>query len=153
VQSIDLAERTALVFGKGSKERQVMMGAPAARTVQRYLRDGRSQLAQRPAVALFLNRDGGRLSQRSVQIMVRRYAMAAGLDRTVHPHLLRHTFATHMLEGGAELRVLQTLLGHANVNTTQIYTHVTEGAKRKAIEGALDGIARIEAERRTARRG
>jgi site-specific recombinase XerD len=78
--------------------------------------------------------------------------MAAGIDRSVHPHLLRHTFATHMREGGAELRVVQTLLGHANVNTTQIYTHVTEAAKRKAIEQALDGIARIEEERRAVRR-
>ncbi len=151
VRSVDLGERTVLVFGKGSKERLVMMGEPAVRAVGRYLRDGRSQLAQRPETALFLNRDGGRLSQRAVQIMVRRYAMAAGLDRSVHPHLLRHTFATHMLEGGAELRVVQTLLGHANVNTTQIYTHVTEAAKRKAIEGALDGIARIEEERRASR--
>jgi len=151
VHSVDFDDRTVRVFGKGSKERMVMMGEPAARTILRYLRDGRSQLARRAETALFLNRDGGRLSQRAVQTMVRKYALASGLDRSVHPHLLRHTFATHMLEGGAELRVLQTLLGHANVNTTQIYTHVTEAAKRKSVERALDGIARIEAERRASR--
>jgi site-specific recombinase XerD len=101
---------------------------------------------------LFLNRQGGRLSQRAVQLMVRRYATAAGIERAVHPHLLRHTFATHMLDNGAELRVVQTLLGHSNVNTTQFYTHVTDSAKRRAIEEALDGIARIEEERETSRR-
>jgi integrase/recombinase XerC len=151
VRDVDFDDRTVRVFGKGSKERVVMMGAPAVRALLRYLQEGRSQLAQGAQEALFLNRDGGRLSQRAVQIMVRRYALACGLDREVHPHLLRHTFATHMLEGGAELRVLQTLLGHANVNTTQIYTHVTEAAKRKSVERALDGVARIEAERRASR--
>ena len=151
VANVDLDDQTARVFGKGARERLVMMGRPAVRAVERYLAHGRPLLAKRPATALFLNRDGGRLSQRAVQIMVRKYALVAGLDRSVHPHLLRHTFATHLLEGGAELRVVQTLLGHANVNTTQIYTHVTDFAKRKAIEESLDGIARIEEERRKSR--
>jgi integrase/recombinase XerC len=151
LRDVDFDQRTVRVLGKGSKERVVMMGAPAVRAVLRYVREGRSQLAQGAQTALVLNRDGGRLSQRAVQIMVRRYAVACGLDRSVHPHLLRHTFATHMLEGGAELRVLQTLLGHSNVNTTQIYTHVTEAAKRRSVERALDGVARIEAERRASR--
>jgi site-specific recombinase XerD len=151
VASVDLEERTALVFGKGSRERMVMMGKPAARAIERYLREGRPRQAQRKGTALFLNREGGRLSQRAVQLLVRRYATAAGLDRSVHPHLLRHTFATHLLDGGAELRVVQTLLGHANVNTTQIYMHVTDAAKRRSIEEALDGIARIEEERTRSR--
>ena len=151
VANVDLDDQTARVFGKGARERMVMMGRPAVRAVERYLEEGRPKLAKGPATALFLNRDGERLSQRAVQIMVRRCALAAGLDRSVHPHLLRHTFATHLLEGGAELRVVQTLLGHANVNTTQIYTHVTDAAKRKAIEESLDGIARIEEERRKSR--
>ena len=151
VANVDLDDQTARVFGKGARERLVMMGRPAVRAVERYLENGRPKLAKGPATALFLNRDGERLSQRAVQIMVRKYALAAGLDRSVHPHLLRHTFATHLLEGGAELRVVQTLLGHANVNTTQIYTHVTDAAKRKAIEESLDGIARIEEERRKSR--
>jgi site-specific recombinase XerD len=152
VPGVDLDERTARVWGKGARERVVMMGQPAARAVERYLADGRPRLAQRPETALFLNRDGGRLSQRAVQLLVRRYALAAGLDRSVHPHLLRHTFATHLLDGGAELRVVQTLLGHASVNTTQIYTHVSEAAKRRSIEQALDGIASIEEERRASRK-
>ena len=153
VRDIDQDERTVRVFGKGSRERVVMVGAPAVRAVERYARYGRPALVRGKQVALFLNREGGRLSQRAVQTMVRKYALRAGLDRSIHPHLLRHTFATHLLEGGAEIRVVQTLLGHASVNTTQIYTHVTEAAKRKAIEGALDGIARVESERRASQRG
>jgi integrase/recombinase XerC len=153
VAGVDLDERTVRVWGKGSRERVVMMGGPAARAVERYLRDGRPRLVRGKQTALLLNRDGGRLSQRAVQLLVRRYALAAGLDRSVHPHLLRHTFATHLLDGGADLRVVQTLLGHSNVNTTQIYTHVSEAAKRRSIEEALDGIARIEEERRASRQG
>ncbi len=152
VASVDLDERTMRVQGKGSRERLVLMGRPAGRAVERYLAEGRPRLARRKETALLLNRDGGRLSQRAVQIIVRKHALAAGIDRSVHPHLLRHTFATHLLEGGAELRVVQTLLGHASVNTTQIYTHVTESAKRRAVEEALDGIARMEEERQRARR-
>ena len=151
VANVDLDDQTVRVFGKGAKERMVVMGKPAVRAVRRYMRESRPRLAQKPETALFLNRDGGRLSQRAVQIMVRHYATEAGIEKSVHPHLLRHTFATHLLEGGAELRVVQTLLGHANVNTTQIYTHVTDYAKRKAIEESLDGIARIEEERRKSR--
>jgi integrase/recombinase XerC len=153
VAGVDVDERSVRVLGKGARERMVLMGRPAARAVERYLEEGRPRLARRPEQALFLNRDGGRLSQRAVQIIVRKCALAAGLDREVHPHLLRHTFATHMVDGGAEIRVVQTLLGHADVNTTQIYTHVSEAAKRRAIEEALDGIARIEDERRRERTG
>jgi site-specific recombinase XerD len=151
VERIDLDERTALVLGKGARERVVLMGRPAVEALRRYLRDGRAKLASGAEPALFLNRAGGRLSQRAIQILVRKYALVAGIDRRIHPHLLRHTFATHLLDGGAELRVVQTLLGHESVNTTQIYTHVTDATKRKAIEESLEGIARIEAERRKAR--
>jgi site-specific recombinase XerD len=151
VRDLDLQERVALVHGKGSRERLVVMGMPAAKAVERFLKEGRPHLARDKEVALFLNRHGTRLSQRAIQIMVRQQALAAGIERSVHPHLLRHTFATHLLEGGAELRVVQTLLGHSNVNTTQIYTHVTDATKRRTIEEALEGIARIEAERRAER--
>jgi site-specific recombinase XerD len=92
------------------------------------------------------------MSQRRIQIIVRKYALKAGLDERVHPHLLRHTFATHMLDGGAELRVVQELMGHASPNTTQIYLHVTEERQRKVLEGSLDGIAEVEMARRAARK-
>jgi site-specific recombinase XerD len=103
--------------------------------------------------ALFINRNGTRLSQRRIQLIVRKYALAAGIDARVHPHLLRHTFATHLLDGGAELRVVQELLGHSNPNTTQIYLHVTEERQRKVVEGSLDEIAEVEAARRALVRG
>ena len=114
------------VIGKGDKERLVLLGQPAVAALRAYLEIGRpEQAGKRPTNALFLNRFGGRLSVRSVDEIVRRAGVAAGIEQTVTPHLLRHTFATHLLDGGADLRVLQELLGHSSVATTQIYTHVT----------------------------
>lgn len=139
---VNLGDGLLRVRGKGRKERMVLIGRPARRALKAYLREGRPRLAAGAEAALFLNRDGGRLSPRGVQGLVRKYALAAGLDQRIFPHLLRHTFATHMLEGGADLRVLQELLGHSNINSTQIYTHVTEQAKRRTIEASLDGIAK-----------
>jgi site-specific recombinase XerD len=138
---VNLSDGLLRVRGKGRKERMVLIGRPARQALKAYLRDGRPRLAVAAEAALFLNRDGGRLSTRGVQGLVRKYALVAGLDQRVFPHLLRHTFATHMLEGGADLRVLQELLGHSNVNSTQIYTHVTERTKRRTVEASLDGIA------------
>ena len=129
------------VLGKGNKQRMVLVGRPAARALQRYLREGRPQLAKRGEEALFLNRDGERLSVRAVQGIVRRSALACGLDRRTYPHLLRHTFATHMLDGGADLRIVQELMGHASANTTQVYLHVTEARQRQVYEGAWDAMA------------
>jgi tyrosine recombinase XerC len=133
VGDVDLAEGIARVRGKGGKERLVLMGRPAVQALRRYLRDGRPALLRQPyQQALFLNmRDGQRLSARSVQAIVRRYAQRAGIDRRVWPHLLRHTFATHMLDGGADLRVVQELLGHASPTSTQIYMHVTQEHQRR----------------------
>jgi len=121
------------VTGKGSKERVVLIGAPAVKAVQDYLERGRPKLVSLKGdrTALFINRFGTRLSQRSVQSILAEYAMKAGLGKRVYPHLLRHSFATHMLDGGADLRVVQELLGHTNLGTTQIYTHVTQTQAKK----------------------
>ena len=132
--SVNMSRREILVRGKGSKERWVLFGQPTAQALRRYIEDGRPHLASRPNPALLLNRYGGRLSRRSIEIVVRRYAVQSQTRETVHPHTLRHTFATHMLEGGADLRVIQELLGHSSPSTTQIYTHIT---KREALAAYL----------------
>ena len=130
---IDLDSYEIRVMGKGSRERMVLIGEPAARAISNYLEKGRPLLLGETFDhgALFLNNKGGRLSERYVQKMLIRYAEIAGIDKKVHPHMLRHTFATHMLDGGADLRVVQELLGHSNLSTTQIYTHVTQSQARK----------------------
>lgn len=140
---VDIDERLVLVRGKGNKERIVLYGDPAERALRRYLTGGRPQLAQPEEQALFVNRHGTRLSGRSIQQIVRKHALKAGLDQRIYPHLLRHSFATHLLDGGAELRVVQELLGHASASTTQIYTHVTEERQREAMEQAREGLARL----------
>ena len=126
VPAINFSRRAILVVGKGSKERWVLFGRPAEAALRRYLQDVRPRLVSGSSPALFLNRYGARLSRRSVEKLVRRYADRAGTRQKVHPHTLRHTFATHMLEGDADLRVIQELLGHSSPSTTQIYTHVTK---------------------------
>ena len=113
-------------LGKGGKERDVPLGRYAARSLRAYLRDGRPRLASaRSRSALFLNQRGGRLTRQGVALLLARHARAAGIRRAVSPHSLRHSFATHLLEGGADVRVVQELLGHASVATTQVYTLVT----------------------------
>lgn len=125
------------VIGKGNKERIALIGQPAAAALRAYLHGGRAVLAgARACDALFLNRFGGRLSVRSVSEMVRQAGLAAGIAQTVTPHLLRHTFATHMLDGGANLRVVQELLGHENPVTTQIYAHVSQRRAREVYQQA-----------------
>lgn len=130
VADVELPRREILVLGKGAKERWVVFGQRTELALGRYLNEGRPALASNSGAsgrspALFLNRYGQRLSRRSIEILVRRYAAEAGTKSGVHPHTLRHSFATHMLEGGADLRVIQELLGHSSPATTQIYTHVT----------------------------
>ena len=136
VTDINLPTKELRVVGKGSKQRVVLIGGSAREALSRYLRDARPKLATRESdVILFLNRFGNRLSQRSIQEKVKRYSLKAGLPHGTHTHTLRHSFATHMLEGGADLRVVQELMGHSNPATTQIYTHVTNSeAKRVYFE-------------------
>jgi site-specific recombinase XerD len=153
VAELDVRDRSVRVRGKGKKERIGVFGEPAAKALQLYLRHGRPQLVSGKEAALFLNRFGGRLTARSVQSLVRKYATKAGLPIAVHPHLLRHSFATHLLDGGADLRVVQELLGHESPNTTQIYTHVSEAKKRSVMESAFEELGRIEAERSKRSRG
>ena len=136
VAGLDLVAGQAVVLGKGDKERAVLFGEPAVRALQAYLDVARPELADGPEPALFLNRSGKRLSARSVQYAVRRYALAAGIPEEVHPHLLRHSFATHLLDGGADIRIVQDLLGHTSANTTQIYTHVSRARQAEVTEKA-----------------
>ncbi|MBA7638033.1 Tyrosine recombinase XerC [subsurface metagenome] len=129
---INLDTNEIRVWGKGSKERVALMGEPAAEALKNYLEQGRPRLlTARKSNAIFLNRYGQRLPERSVQKILEKYATKAGLKKRVHPHMLRHTFATHLLDGGADLRVVQELLGHARLSSTQIYTHVTKKQARK----------------------
>jgi integrase/recombinase XerD len=115
-----------LVFGKGSKERLVPIGSSAIDWVTKYQRDARIHLAKggRSQDILFLNFRGGKLSRAAIRDMVSKYARSAGIKKEVHPHTFRHSFATHLLEGGADLRAVQEMLGHADISTTQIYTHI-----------------------------
>jgi integrase/recombinase XerD len=125
--TLDLDDGFLTVFGKGSKERLVPVGAPALRALGRYLRDVRPTLDRgrgKGKGRVFLNNRGGPLSRVAVWGLVKASAHTAGIEKTVSPHTLRHTFATHLLEGGADLAAVQELLGHADIATTQIYTHV-----------------------------
>lgn len=126
VGDVDPDQTLVRVMGKRRKERIVPFGKPAAEALRRWLAEGRPALARRArgASALFLNARGGRLLQRSVARRLDRWVLAAGLPRHVHPHVLRHCFATHLLGNGADLRGIQELLGHASLSTTQRYTHL-----------------------------
>jgi integrase/recombinase XerD len=126
VDDLDLEEGSLRVLGKGGKEREVPLGSFGRDAVGAYLTRGRPALATAASRgALFLNARGGRLSRQSCARLLGRYVRLAGIDRRVTLHTLRHSFATHLLEGGADVRVVQELLGHASVATTQIYTLVT----------------------------
>ncbi|MDD3127497.1 MAG: tyrosine recombinase XerC [Candidatus Izemoplasmatales bacterium] len=126
LNSIDLISDIAKVRGKGKKERICALGKPAADAIARYLKIRASWTADsRKDAPLFINHDGGRLSVRSIQRSLKNYLTMAGLPRDLTPHKLRHSFATHLLDAGADLRSVQEMLGHANLSTTQIYTHVS----------------------------
>ena len=130
--SVDLEARLVRCVGKGSKERVVPVGRQAAQALRRYLARGRPFLDSRHRPELFLNAKGGGLTRAGAFLILRRLAATAGLEPDrVHPHLLRHSFATHLLEGGADLRSVQEMLGHADLATTELYTHVTDRRRRE----------------------
>jgi integrase/recombinase XerD len=123
---LDLDGLQVRVIGKGNRERRVPMGEPARERMHRYLSGPRAAwTAGKPTPAVFVSQRGTRLTRESIWRLVRRWAERAGVVGHVTPHTFRHSFATHLLEGGADLRVVQTLLGHASISTTQLYTHLT----------------------------
>lgn len=138
---LDLKDGLVRLTGKGNKQRLVPLGSHACRACQRYLNAGRPVLQKRAKgdqerSAVFLNKRGKRLSRQSVWEIIQVCAQRAKITKPVHPHTLRHCFATHLLEGGADVRTVQELLGHSSVTTTQIYTHISQQQLRKAYEQA-----------------
>ncbi|MBN2527019.1 MAG: tyrosine recombinase XerC [Deltaproteobacteria bacterium] len=135
MDTIDVATRQMRIVGKGNKERVVPVGSHALDAVQRWMTH-RAKIVRKGGQidekALFINRDGERLNVRSVQRMIKKRGILAGTRESLHPHALRHSFATHLLDGGADLRIIQELLGHASLSTTQKYTHVS-----------IDGLSRV----------
>jgi integrase/recombinase XerD len=138
VDDVDLDDRTVRCLGKGQKERIVPMGGPAVEAIRTYQREGRRELAsaKRPTPALFLNAFGGRLSRQSAWSLVKRYASRVDPNARVFPHALRHSFATHLVARGADVRVVQEALGHARLSTTQVYTLVTREKLKDVYEDA-----------------
>jgi integrase/recombinase XerD len=131
--AVDLDERLVRCLGKGGKERVVPIGRSGIDALRRYLARGRPFLDRRHRPELFLNSRGGGLTRAGAFLILRKLAERAGLEpERVHPHLLRHSFATHLLEGGADLRSVQEMLGHADLATTELYTHVTDKRRRDA---------------------
>lgn len=128
LRDINLDQGWLRLFGKGSKERIVPIGQQAVAAIQAYLSGERERLTERHPEAehLFVSRTGRPLTRGLLWSLVRRYAQASGVRTRMHPHVMRHTFATHLLENGADLRYVQEMLGHASVSTTQIYTHVDQ---------------------------
>jgi integrase/recombinase XerD len=132
LEDLNLAAGYVICTGKGAKQRLVPVGAEALSWTRRYLREVRPHATRRrDSGHLFVNPRGGALSRQSLWTLVRRAATAAGLGRRVSPHVLRHSFASHLLEGGADLRSVQAMLGHADISTTQIYTHLPSSALKR----------------------
>jgi site-specific recombinase XerD len=132
LDSVDVRKATVTVLGKGSKVRRLPLGGPAREAVAAYLRNARPALVTDRTAALFVNARGRRMTPRDVRRVLARHPLSDG--RTLHPHSLRHAYATHLLEGGADLRVVQELLGHSDVGTTQVYTHITRDRLRSVYE-------------------
>lgn len=124
-KNINLEKGIVVIFGKGAKERKVPMGDFAKEYIVKYLNEARGKYDKHKSKYLFLNKNGEQLSRIYFFKQIRKYALLAGIDKNISPHTLRHCFATHMLENGAQLRAVQEMLGHTNVATTQIYTHIS----------------------------
>ena len=137
LNEVDFDEGEIRVFGKGAKERVVIFGSHARAALKDYLKNGRPQLLKAAKTnAFFIGRRGSRLTSRQIERIIRLYAKQAGINKKVTPHTLRHSFATHLLEGGADLRMVQELLGHVSLSTTQVYTHVTKERLKKVYDEA-----------------
>ena len=132
VDKVDLKFQYVRVFGKGRKERIVPIGEYAVEALSAYLKDGRPQLAKPDETALFVNYRGERLSQRGVQYLLDKHIEKTAIAKNISPHSLRHSFATHLLDAGADLRVVQELLGHVSLSTTQVYTRISQ-SKLKSV--------------------
>jgi len=126
INAVNLEAGFLLCLGKGSKERMVPIGSSARKNLQKYYNGPRQQLLNlKRSKFLFINKFGNKLSRQGFWKIIKRYALQAGIEQNITPHTLRHSFATHLLENGADLRSVQAMLGHANIATTQIYTHVS----------------------------
>ena len=133
LENLDLEQGFIRVVGKGNKQRLVPVGSGAREALGRYLQAGRPALVgKRTGAEVFLSVRGRKLTNQRIWQLLNELAGRAGLDKRIHPHMLRHSFATHLLEGGADLRVIQALLGHSDISTTQIYTHVNSRQLHKA---------------------
>ncbi|MGQ9684132.1 MAG: site-specific tyrosine recombinase XerD [Anaerolineae bacterium] len=137
IGDVDIASGTVRCLGKGNKERVIPIYDRAIRSVEDYIERARMQLAKKPEQkALFLNHRGNRLTRQGLWLIIKRYVQELGIKAPVTPHTLRHSFATHLLNGGADLRNVQELLGHANISTTQVYTQVSSERLRTAYDEA-----------------
>jgi integrase/recombinase XerD len=137
--SVNLSMRYVIAFGKGSKERIVPLGSVAAGYLQRYISEARSTFLMENETdpeTLFLGLGGKGLTRQRVWEIIKQYGRQAGITKTISPHVLRHSFATHLLDNGADLRSVQEMLGHADISTTQIYTHLTNKRLRAVYEKA-----------------
>ena len=133
LENLDLEQGFIRVIGKGNKQRLVPVGSGARRSLERYLSAGRPALVgKKTGGEVFLSVRGRKLTNQRIWQLLGELARRAGLDKDVHPHMLRHSFATHLLQGGADLRIIQEMLGHADISTTQVYTHVDTSGLHKA---------------------
>jgi len=136
LSDLNFEDNQVFITGKGDKSRISLFGVPAAKILKQYIEVGRAEIAKKSSAYLFINRFGDQLSTRSIQRLVKKAGMKANIQQPVYPHLLRHTFATHMLDAGADLNAVKELLGHASLSTTQIYTHVSVERLKKAYRQA-----------------